>query len=72
MTSAMTTLRVNFVSELAGYRNTFGSYNKVTGIGGILFADIEAQGRRPTGYFGDHPTPSSRSMRAMWPTSNTS
>src|SRR3972149_11026817 len=43
-----TTLRVDFVSESAGYRNTFGWYNKITGEGGILFADIEAQGHHPT------------------------
>src|SRR5688572_17143664 len=41
-----TTLSVEFVSESAGYKNTFGWYNKVTGVGGILFSDVESQGRR--------------------------
>src|SRR5688572_16092957 len=41
-----TTLHVDFVSESAGYQNTFGWYNKVTGVGGILFASVEAEGRK--------------------------
>src|SRR5262245_24958690 len=45
MAVATTTLRVDFVSESAAYENTFGWYNKVTGVGGILFADVEAEGR---------------------------
>jgi len=48
MPVATTTVRVDFVSESAGYRNTFGWYNRVTGEGGILFAGIEAQGSHPT------------------------
>src|SRR6187549_169356 len=44
MTVSTTTLQVTFVSESAAYENTFGWYNKVTGYGGILFADTEAQG----------------------------
>ena len=44
MTTATTTLKATFVSESAGYQNTFGWYNKVTGLGGILFADVEAEG----------------------------
>jgi hypothetical protein len=39
-----TTLRVDFVSESAAYENVFGWYNKVTGMGGILFADVEQEG----------------------------
>ena len=44
MTVATTTLQVNFVSESAANANTFGWYNSVTGLGGILFADVEADG----------------------------
>ena len=40
-----TTLRVDFVSESAAYESTFGWYNKVTGVGGILFSDVEQEGR---------------------------
>src|SRR4051812_19429912 len=40
-----TTLRVDFISESAAYENVFGWYNKVTGMGGILFADVEQEGR---------------------------
>ena len=40
-----TTLRVDFISESAAYESTFGWYNKVTGVGGILFADVEQDGR---------------------------
>ena len=43
--TSQTTFHVEFVSESAGYENTFGWYNKVTGVGGILFADVEAEGR---------------------------
>ena len=43
-----TTLRATFVSESAAYRNTFGWYNSVTGLGGILFSSIEAEGAHPT------------------------
>ena len=43
MTST-TTLHVEFVSESAGFENTFGWYNKATGVGGILFANVEAEG----------------------------
>jgi VCBS repeat-containing protein len=43
---ATTTLRVDFISESAAYRSTFGWYNKVTGVGGVLFSDVEAEGRR--------------------------
>ena len=43
-----TTIRVDFVSESAAFRNTFGWYNSATGEGGILFAGIEAEGRHPT------------------------
>jgi hypothetical protein len=39
-----TTLQVAFVSESADFRNTFGWYNRATGYGGILFANVEAQG----------------------------
>ncbi len=46
--SDQTTLRATFVSESAGYRNTFGWYNSVTGLGGILFASVEAEGSNPT------------------------
>jgi hypothetical protein len=42
---SQTTLRVDFVSEDAGYKNTFGWYNKATGAGGILFKSVEADGR---------------------------
>src|SRR5262245_52831705 len=45
MAVATTTLRVDFVSESAAYENVFGWYNKVTGVGGILFADVEQEGR---------------------------
>src|SRR5689334_18904692 len=45
MTDQMTTLRVDFVSESAAYQNTFGWYNSVTGMGGILFADVDQDGR---------------------------
>ena len=45
MSSSQTTLRVDFVSESAGYRNSFGWYNKVTGQGGILFANVESDGK---------------------------
>lgn len=51
--TSLTTLTVEFVSESAGYRNTFGWYNKRTGIGGILFGSIEAEGRNPTVRSGD-------------------
>jgi hypothetical protein len=44
MAEAQTTLRVDFVSESAGYRNTFGWYNRVTGVGGTLFADASSPG----------------------------
>src|SRR4051812_16183093 len=44
MTTPTTTLKVTFVSESAAYESTFGWYNKVTGYGGILFADVEQQG----------------------------
>ena len=44
MTVATTTLQATFVSESAAYESTFGWYNKVTGYGGILFADVEAEG----------------------------
>ena len=44
MTVPTTTLNVTFVSESAAYKNTFGWYNRVTGYGGILFADVEQQG----------------------------
>lgn len=43
-----TTLRATFVSESAAYRNTFGWYNSVTGVGGILFGSIEAEGSQRT------------------------
>lgn len=43
-----TTLRATFVSESAAYRNTFGWYNTVTGVGGILFGSIEAEGSQRT------------------------
>ena len=46
MTTSQTTLRVDFVSESVGYENTFGWYNRVTGLGGILFADVEAEGKK--------------------------
>jgi hypothetical protein len=39
-----TTMMVQFVSEAAVYKNTFGWYNKVTGEGGILFPTVEANG----------------------------
>jgi VCBS repeat-containing protein len=42
-----TTLRATFISESAAYQNTFGWYNSVTGLGGILFADVEAEGKNP-------------------------
>src|SRR5262247_926291 len=45
MSVPMTTLSVTFVSESATYDNTFGWYNSQTGMGGILFADVEAEGR---------------------------
>ena len=45
MSTPQTTLQVTFVSESASYQNTFGWYNKVTGVGGILFADVEQEGR---------------------------
>ena len=45
MSTPQTTLQVTFVSESAAYQNTFGWYNKVTGMGGILFADVEQEGR---------------------------
>jgi hypothetical protein len=32
------------VSEAAGFDNSFGWYNAVTGAGGILFADVESEG----------------------------
>src|SRR5262245_40455427 len=48
MASPQTTLRVDFVSESAGYRNSFGWYNKVTGQGGVLFASVEAEGSNRT------------------------
>jgi VCBS repeat-containing protein len=44
MTEPTTTLKVTFVSESAAYKNTFGWYNRVTGYGGILFADVEQGG----------------------------
>src|SRR4051812_45420505 len=42
--AATTTLHVDFVSESAAYRNTFGWYNSATGQGGILFANVESEG----------------------------
>ena len=48
MSTPQTTLQVTFVSESASYQNTFGWYNKVTGVGGVLFADVEAEGRLPS------------------------
>src|SRR5690349_10607976 len=42
--SDQTILRVTFVSESAAYQNTFGWYNSSTGIGGVLFADVDSQG----------------------------
>lgn len=47
MTQSTTTLRATFISESAAYRSTFGWYNRVTGRGGILFADVEAEGDHP-------------------------
>src|SRR5436190_20692989 len=44
MTVATTTLQVTFVSESASYANTFGWYNRFTGLGRILFADVESGG----------------------------
>src|SRR5262249_42926709 len=44
MTDSMVTLRADFVSESAAYRNTFGWYNSLTGMGGILFADVNSEG----------------------------
>jgi hypothetical protein len=41
-----TTLRVDFISESAGYKNVFGWYNKLTGFGGILFQNVEQEGRK--------------------------
>ena len=43
--SDQTILRVTFVSESAAYQNTFGWYNSVTGVGGILFADFDSHDR---------------------------
>jgi hypothetical protein len=40
--TSTTTLQVTFVSESASYSNTFGWYDSVTGMGGILFADVDA------------------------------
>jgi len=48
MPADTTTLRVDFISESAAFRNTFGWYNSRTGQGGILFAGIEAQGSNPS------------------------
>jgi hypothetical protein len=45
MSVATTTLQVNFVSESADNANTFGWHNSVTGLGGVLFADVEREGR---------------------------
>ena len=58
-----TTLQVTFVSESAAYNNTFGWYNSQTGMGGILFADVESllQERRA-----DHVP--ARDAAALWPT----
>ena len=44
MAGTTTTLRVDFVSESAGQRNSFGWYNKATGVGGVVFASVEADG----------------------------
>src|SRR4051812_41103323 len=44
MTVSTVTFQVRFESESASFRNTFGWYNKVTGLGGILFADVNSQG----------------------------
>ena len=44
MTTPTTTLNVQFVSESAAFESTFGWYNRVTGYGGVLFADVEQQG----------------------------
>jgi flagellin-like hook-associated protein FlgL len=38
------TLRVEFISEAAGYQNVLGYYNRETGQGGILFPKVEADG----------------------------
>ena len=38
------TLRVEFISESAGYQNVLGYYNRDTGEGGILFPKVEADG----------------------------
>lgn len=45
MSPLQTTLQVDFVSESAGYRSTFGWYSSATGRGGLLFANVEAEGR---------------------------
>ena len=44
LSAETTTLRIDFVSESAGYRNGFGWYNARTGQGGTLFGNIEAEG----------------------------
>ena len=46
MTTSQTTFRVDFISELAAYDNTFGWYDKTTGLGGILFADVDQDGKK--------------------------
>jgi flagellin-like hook-associated protein FlgL len=38
------TLRVEFISESAGYKNVLGYYNRESGEGGILFPTVEAEG----------------------------
>lgn len=39
------TLRVEFISESAGYKNVLGYYNRESGEGGILFPTVEAEGK---------------------------
>ena len=45
-----TTLTATFTSESAGYRSSFGWYDSATGLGGILFGDIEAGGSSSDGH----------------------
>jgi VCBS repeat-containing protein len=45
MTASKTTLSVEFVSESTSHESTFGWYDKVSGVGGILFAKVESAGR---------------------------
>src|SRR5262245_16890967 len=40
----MTTLQIEFISESAGYRNSFGWYNTRTGEAGIIWADTNDDG----------------------------